>query len=342
MMSTPLLEVEDLTIKYATEEGALTAVSNASFTVDEGTYFGLVGESGCGKSTIAKSLIGGLDDNGWIDSGSIRYRGSRIDTLTQEELNDEIRWTEISLIPQGSMNSLDPLKRISSQAISLAQVHTGMTQQEARSRLEDLFDIVGLQQSRIDDYPHQFSGGMQQRAIIAMALLLEPSLIIADEPTTALDVIMQDQIFSYLDDIREETRTSMVLITHDTGVVFESCDELAIMHAGQVAETGSVYDVYDDTRHPYAVLLQEAMPGVEKIGEELQTIEGEPPQLHGEVRSCTFADRCPWAVDECTEGAPPLESVSDTESDHKAACVRQSEVPELARAQITTYDENNQ
>lgn len=329
-MTDPLLEVSDLTIKYTTSDGPLTAVTDASFTVEEGSYVGLVGESGCGKSTIAKALIGGLDDNGWIDSGEIRYRGERIDSLSNKELNEKIRWTDIALIPQSSMNSLDPLKRVSSQAISLARVHTDMTKGEARARLEELFDVVGLQQARIDDYPHQFSGGMQQRAIIAMALLLEPSLIIADEPTTALDVIMQDQIFSYLDNIRENTETSMVLITHDTGVVFESCDELAIMHAGQIAEIGTVYDIYDNARHPYSILLQRAMPGLEKIGETLETIEGDPPQQHGEVTSCTFADRCPWAIEECRESLPPLVAAKSTDSNHKVACIRSDEMRELA------------
>lgn len=330
MMAPPLLDVSDLTIKYNTPAGPLTAVSNASFTVEDGTYFGLVGESGCGKSTIAKALIGGLDSNGWIDSGRIEYRGEHIDSMTDKELNKQIRWVEISLVPQSSMNSLDPLKRVSAQAISLARVHTDMSKAEARSRLGELFDIVGLQRSRIDDYPHQFSGGMQQRAIIAMALLLDPALIIADEPTTALDVIMQDQIFSYLDDIREETQTSMVLITHDMGVVFESCDEMAIMHAGQIAETGTVYDVYDDARHPYSILLQRAMPGLDKVGQTLETIEGDPPQQFGDVSTCTFADRCPWAIDECRESAPPLESADGTAPGHATACIRRDETRELA------------
>lgn len=329
-MAPPLLDVSDLTIKYNTPAGPLTAVSNASFTVEDGTYFGLVGESGCGKSTIAKALIGGLDSNGWIDSGRIEYRGERIDSMTDRELNKQIRWVEISLVPQSSMNSLDPLKRVSAQAISLARVHTDMSKAEARSRLGELFDVVGLQRSRIDDYPHQFSGGMQQRAIIAMALLLDPALIIADEPTTALDVIMQDQIFSYLDDIRDETQTSMVLITHDMGVVFESCDEMAIMHAGQIAETGTVYDVYDDARHPYSILLQRAMPGLDKVGKTLETIEGDPPQQFGDVSTCTFADRCPWAIDQCRESAPPLDSADGTAPGHATACIRRDETRGLA------------
>jgi len=329
-MTPPLLEVSDLTVKYKTKKGELTAVSDASFTVNEGTYFGLVGESGSGKSTIAKAVIGGLDDNGWIDSGEIRYRGNRIDNLSNKELNNQIRWTEISLIPQSSMNSLDPLERVSSQAIELARVHTAMNKRDARARLEDLFDVVGLQQGRIDDYPHQFSGGMQQRAIIASSLLLEPSLIIADEPTTALDVIMQDQIFKYLDQIQNDIETSMLLITHDIGVVFESCKYLAIMHAGQVAESGKTSDIYDDARHPYSILLQRAVPSLSKLGQRLETIDGDPPEQFGEVTTCTFADRCPWAINECREGAPEMVNPNQANTKHKAACVRRNETRDLA------------
>lgn len=334
-MSQPLLQVEDLTIKYQVGDDSLTAVSDASFSVEPGTYFGLVGESGCGKSTIAKAIIGGLDDNGWIDSGSIKFKGKRIDSLSGPELNEDIRWKQISLIPQSSMNSLDPLRKISTQATKLARVHTDMTKQEARERLKELFDIVGLQTSRIDDYPHQFSGGMQQRAIIAMSLLLEPSLIIADEPTTALDVIMQDQIFKYLDQIRQETNTSMVLITHDTGVVFESCDELAIMHSGQIAETGTVEDIYNHPRHPYSILLQRAIPSLDKFGETLETIDGVPPQNYGSVDYCTFVDRCPWAIEECNKAAPPLEEGESGSENHSIACLRSNEMNELLAQEET-------
>lgn len=328
-MADPLLEIENVTIKYQTASGELTAVSDASFTIDAGTYFGLVGESGCGKSTIAKAIIGGLDNNGWVDSGSIKFRGDRIDSMSPKELNEHIRWKQISLIPQSSMNSLDPLRKISTQAIKLARVHTDMSKRDARNRLEELFDIVGLQTSRIDDYPHQFSGGMQQRAVIAMALLLEPALIIADEPTTALDVIMQDQIFKYLDQIKAETDTSMLLITHDTGVVFESCDELAIMHSGQIAESGTVTDIYNHRRHPYSILLQRAIPKLDKFGERLETIEGIPTENYGEVDYCTFVDRCPWAVEKCQKVAPPLKDSPVGSTNHKVACVRSAEMNDL-------------
>jgi peptide/nickel transport system ATP-binding protein len=183
----PLLEARDLTIQYDTANGPLTAVSNASFTIEEGEYFGLVGESGCGKSTIAKALVGGLDDNGRIASGTLSFRGEEVQDYSQADWNRELRWTNVSLIPQSSMNNLDPLRKISTQAIEIAQTHTDMTKREALDRFEELFEVVGLQADRVDEYPHQFSGGMQQRVIIALALFLDPDLIIADEPTTALE-----------------------------------------------------------------------------------------------------------------------------------------------------------
>lgn len=326
-MNDPLLKIDDLTVQYETNSGDLTAVSNASFEIAEGEFYGLAGESGSGKSTLAKALIGGLDDNGKIDSGTIQYRGEEIQEYTESQFNEQLRSEEISWIPQGSMNSLDPLQRVSDQALEIADVHTDLSEQAALDKFEEMFEVVGLQKSRIDDYPHQFSGGMQQRAMIALALFLEPSLVIADEPTTALDVIMQDQIFKYFDDVKEKINTSLLLITHDISVIFESCDKVAIMHAGQVAETGDVVDVHQNPRHPYTILFKEAFPDIRYPDRELEIIEGYPPQNIGEVDYCSFVDRCPWATEECRESAPELNETSD--EDHRAACFRMDETDEL-------------
>jgi oligopeptide/dipeptide ABC transporter ATP-binding protein len=333
-MSEPLLELDDVTIQYETTEGWLTAASDASFAFEPGEYFGLVGESGCGKSTIAQALVGSMDSNARIESGTIRYKGTEIQDMTDEELNEEIRWKEISYIPQSSMNSLDPLQRLSEQAVEIARTHTDLGKEEALDRFREMFQVVGIHESRISDYPHEFSGGMQQRAIIALALFLRPSLIIADEPTTALDVIMQDQIFKHLDEIKEEGNTGMMLITHDISLVFESCEKIAVMHSGQIAESGGVEDVFDNPRHPYSILLQEAFPDIRYPNQKLGVIEGVPPQLMGEVNTCSFADRCPWAIEECHETAPPLETVDGDPdaNDHRAACIRQDEVLDLYRA----------
>jgi oligopeptide/dipeptide ABC transporter ATP-binding protein len=203
-----------------------------------------------------------------------------------------------------------------------------MEQTEALDQFREVFEIVGLQPDRIDDYPHQFSGGMQQRVIIALALFLDPSLIIADEPTTALDVIMQDQIFNYLDRVQEESDRSLLLITHDISVVFESCERMGVMHAGQMVERGTVTNIFDEPRHPYAILLQEAFPDIRQPKQELETIDGAPPKNLGEVDHCTFVDRCPWAVEECSARAPPMEQVDHGEN-HYAGCIRWDEVHEM-------------
>ncbi|MWV38471.1 ABC transporter ATP-binding protein [Natrialba sp. INN-245] len=328
MSDDPLLEVENLTVQYKTKEGMLTAVSDASFGISEGEYFGVVGESGCGKSTLLLSILNALDSNGQVTNGVIRYKGEEIQDMSEQELNRRIRWKEIAYIPQGSMNSLDPLERISTQAVQLADLHSDLDEQEALTKFEEMFEIVGIDPERIHDYPHQFSGGMKQRAIIALALFLEPSLIIADEPTTALDVIMQDQIFKHIDDIVDRVGTSIMLITHDIAVVFESCDRMAVMHGGQIAEVGPVTRIDNDPHHPYSTLLQEAFPDIREPDRDLSVIEGKPPRQIGETDYCTFVDRCPWAIEECREAPPPLERAEADRSDHFVSCFRKDDIRE--------------
>ena len=339
-MSEPILEFEDVDIKYRTrgDDNDVHAVNDASFAIREHDYFGLVGESGCGKSTIADSVVGGLDDNGEIVSGKIKYKGTEIQDYSESQFNKEIRWKEISVIPQSSMNSLDPVMKLSDQAAEMAEYHTDLTQAEAIDRLRELFDVVGLSESRIHDYPHQFSGGMQQRAVIAFALFLRPSLIIADEPTTALDVIMQDQILDHINDLKDDWDISMLMITHDISIVFENCDSMAVMHGGQMAETGSVFDLFDRPRHPYAILLQNAFPDVRYPDRELAVIEGHPPQLRDDPDFCTFVDRCPWAVEDCRRGAPNPQEI-EGDRDHRAWCIRADEMEELAAEHLATATE---
>lgn len=328
-MSDPLLEIEDLNIRYETDAGDVAAVSDASFTVEEGQYHGLVGESGCGKSTIAKAILGALDRNGKIVSGKIRYRGEEIQDYDDEKLNETIRWKNIAMIPQASMNSLDPVMRISNQALDLSKVHSDWDKEKTIARLEELFEIFGLPKERIHDYPHEFSGGMQQRVVNALALFLEPDLIIADEPTTALDVIMQDQIMAHLEEIKEELDISMLMITHDISLVFEECDAMTVMHGGQVAETGSVRDIFYDPHHPYSILLQQTFPDIRDPDRELVTIKGDPPAFWGEISKCTFAERCPWAVTECTSQTPPL-APTNGDISHLNSCIRSDEMDVLA------------
>ena len=335
-MSNTILEFDELSIRYQTRDrGDIHAVTDASFSINDGEYFGLVGESGCGKSTIAKSIIGGLDQNGMVASGEIKYDGTEIQDYSEKELNDEIRWKQISMIPQSSMNSLDPIMKLSDQAVQLANEHTDWGEKKALNKFQELFDIVGLSQDRIHDYPHQFSGGMQQRAIIALAMFLEPDLVIADEPTTALDVIMQDQIFKYMNKVKSEKDVSMLLITHDISLVFEHCDRMAVMHGGQIAERGSVTDIFDNPHHPYSYLLQQSFPDIRYPNRELSVIEGQPPELDHEVDYCTFADRCPLSIEECRTDSPPDELI---EKGHSAACIRHDEIDLLIEEVTHEHD----
>lgn len=325
MAVTPILRVTDLTVEYETPQGRLTAVSNVSFDVGEDSFFGLVGESGCGKSTLAKALLGVLDENGRVTNGTIEYKGNEIQDYSQAELNEELRWTEISLIPQASMNSLDPLLRMKNQAAMIAKAHGSMDAKETEERLRELFEVMGLQEERVNDYPHQFSGGMKQRAIIAFSLILDPSLIIADEPTTALDVIMQDQVLKYLEKIQEEEGISIIIISHDIAVVFETCDEVGVMHSGQLAEVGASDTIYESPRHPYSILLQQAFPDIRNPNQQLDTIDGYPPENLGSIDYCTFVDRCPWAMEECEAEAPELDQ-TDGPPGHRVGCHRWKEV----------------
>jgi len=335
-MSDPLLDINDLTVRYRAGDREITAVSDASLELSHGEHSGVVGESGCGKSTLAKAVLGGLDENGFVESGEIKYKGQNIEDKSEEFLNEHIRWKEISYIPQGSLDSLDPLRKVSDQAISIAKKHTDMSEAEALDQFKEMFEIVGLPESRIHDYPHQFSGGMQQRGIIALALFLEPSLVIADEPTTALDVIMQDQIFYHIRQIKERLDTSMLLITHDMSLVLESCSSMSVMHSGQVVESGPTEALFDSPSHPYTILLQRAFPDIRTPDQELETIEGYPPETEGEIDFCTFADRCPWAVEECRTDAPAVEiangGTNTGDTQHTVSCVRHQEALDLYKA----------
>ncbi|MFB6170602.1 MAG: dipeptide ABC transporter ATP-binding protein [Haloarculaceae archaeon] len=328
-MSDTILEIDDLDVTYRTGSGPLKAVSDASFTLGASEYFGLVGESGCGKSTLAQAITNSLDANGAISSGTVTYKGEEVQDLGESEYNDRIRWKEIAVIPQSAMNSLDPLSRVSEQAIEVANAHTDWSDERTLEKLKELFDTVGLPTSRVRDYPHQFSGGMKQRAIIAFSLLLDPAMIIADEPTTALDVIMQDQFLKHLEDLREIRDFSLLFITHDIAVVFEMCDSMAVMHGGQIAERGDTTAIFDESRHPYTILLQRAFPDIRFPDRELEGIDGNPPPLQSDVTACTFAERCPWAESECWNGEPPLEQLAD-DDDHAAACIRSDEMESLA------------
>lgn len=321
-----MLEIEDLETRYTTDQGDVKAVDGVSITIDEQETLGLVGESGCGKTTLAKSIINLLPRNGDVVGGTITLNDTDITALSEKELRRQIRWQEISMIPQVAMNGLDPVQTVGKQIVQVIRYHDKVKKKEAWDRAKNLFEELGLEPERVHDYPHQFSGGMAQRAMIALALALNPSLILADEPTTALDVMIQDRILRLVDDLKEEFEMAMILITHDMSVVAETCDNTAVMYGGKVAEYADTESVILEPYHPYTMGLRNAFPDISQDDQDLVSIPGEPPDLTQSDTACKFAPRCPFAVDECWEVEPPLEEVEDG---RYAACHRVDEAETL-------------
>ncbi|WP_137285887.1 dipeptide ABC transporter ATP-binding protein [Halorussus salinisoli] len=320
----PLLEVEDLKITYSTAEKDVHAVNGVSFDVEPGENYGLVGESGCGKSTIAHSVLGLLDDNANVERGAVRFDGRDLLDLSEREWQD-VRWERIAYIPQSAMDSLDPVMTVGSQIVQAIRKHRSVTKSEARERVAEVFEIVGLDPDRTGDYPHQFSGGMRQRVTIAMALVLDPDLIIADEPTTGLDVIVQDKIIGKLLDIQEEIDSSLLLITHDIGVVAETCDDVSVLYGGKVMEQGRTYDVFRTPTNPYTMGLRNSFPDIDDLDSHALSIPGSLPELDTDPDECVFRNRCPFATEECAKAHPPLVEVDDQHS----ACYYADAAPEL-------------
>ena len=298
-----LLEITDLEVEYGTQNGSIHAVNGVSFTVDEGVNYGLAGESGSGKSTAAEAVLGLLPGNGSVTGGEVRYKGRDLLSLSEQERRD-VLWEEIAYIPQSAMDALDPVMTTGAQIRQAIQKHRNVSKTNARERVRELFDLVGLDPNRIDDYPHEFSGGMRQRVTIAMALALEPDLIIADEPTTGLDVIVQDKIIETILDIQERVDSSLLLITHEIGVIAETCDELSILYGGKVMEQGSTGNVLINPTNPYTMGLKNSFPEIESGTEDAVSIPGSPPNLTTPPTGCAFVDRCPFADETCEASHP--------------------------------------
>lgn len=312
-----LLDITDLTITYSTQDETVHAVNGVSFSIDEGVNYGLAGESGSGKSTAAEAILGLLPDTGSVKSGAIEFKGEELTTLPPEEHRD-ILWEEIAYIPQSAMDSLDPVMTTGAQIRQAIQKHRNVSTAKARDRVRELFELVGLDPGRIDEYPHEFSGGMRQRVTIAMALALDPDLIIADEPTTGLDVIVQDKIIDTILDIQEQIDSSLLLITHDIGVIAETCDELSLLYGGTVMEQGSVDNVLINPTNPYTMGLKNSFPTVDDTENEPVSIPGSPPNLTDEPSSCVFTERCPFATEDCRESHP--EFVDLPNRNQRSAC----------------------
>jgi len=302
--AAPLLEVSGLSTHFQLDSGVVHAVDDVSFRLERGEALGIAGESGCGKTTTALSLIRLLPANARIVGGSIRLYGIDLVPKSPNALR-RYRWREISLIFQGAMNALNPVQRVRDQLAEPMIERLGVDPRGARWRADELLELVGIPRRRGRAYPHELSGGMRQRAMIAMALACDPAIVIGDEPTTALDVMVQAQILELLERLRREFGLSMILITHDLSVIAETCDRVMVMYAGRVAEEGPVSEVFANPRHPYTRKLLAAFPNIHADRRTLDTIPGSPPDLRNPPTGCRFAPRCAFAMPVCSEVVPP-------------------------------------
>lgn len=302
-----LLEVKNLTTYYKILRGYVRAVEGATFYVKRGNAVGLAGESGCGKTTIALSLLRILPSNGGIMSGEIIIDGINILKLTDDEMRRKVRWKKISLVFQGAMNAMNPVQRVGEQIIEAIRIHEhGVSKKEAYERAEKLFELVGIEPSRLNNYPFEFSGGMRQRAMIAMAISCNPQLLIADEPGTALDVIVQAQVMKLLSELRHKLNMSLILITHDLSLIAETCDETAIMYAGHLVEFADTASIFKNPLHPYTQGLTSAFPSIEGERAKMISIPGLPPDLLDPPTGCRFHPRCQYAMEICSKKTPIL------------------------------------
>jgi peptide/nickel transport system ATP-binding protein len=316
-MTAPLLQVKDLKVEFPTRHATLVALDGISFDIHAGEILGVVGESGAGKSLTGAAIIGLLDPPGRVAGGEIRFDGRRIDNLSQDELR-KIRGRHIGAIFQDPLTSLNPLYTVGQQLVETIQTHLPLDATQAKQRAIRLLEETGIPAAaqRIEQYPHQFSGGMRQRVVIALALAAEPRLIVADEPTTALDVSIQAQIIALLKRVCKEHGAAVMLVTHDMGVIAETCDRVAVMYAGRIAEIGPVHDVIHAPSHPYSHGLMGSIPAMDEDRERLLQIDGVMPRLNAIPSGCAFNPRCPKVFDRCRRDRPSLVAAGRTH----AAC----------------------
>ena len=318
-MTAPLLEVRDLCVEFPSRRGTLLALDKISFDIAPGEILGVVGESGAGKSLTGAAIIGLLEPPGRIAGGEIRLEGRRIDDLPHEQMR-QLRGRHIGAIFQDPLTSLNPLYTVGRQLVETIRTHLPLSEKQARDRAITLLADTGIPapEARFEQYPHQFSGGMRQRVVIALALAAEPKLIVADEPTTALDVSIQAQIISLLKRVCREHGAAVMLVTHDMGVIAETCDRVAVMYAGRIAEIGPVHDVIHASAHPYTAGLMGSIPAMDEDRERLLQIDGAMPRLTAIPRGCAFNPRCPQVFDRCRSDRPELMPAGAT----RAACWR--------------------
>ncbi len=318
---TILMEVKNLKTRFHTEEGTVHAVNGISYTLHEGETLGVVGESGCGKSVHALSIMGLIPQPPGKVQGEVFFRGRDLLKLSKNQQR-LVRGAEIAMVFQDPMTSLNPVLTVGRQITEALRLHLGMDNEQARARAAELLSMVGIPSARdrLDDYPHQFSGGMRQRVMIAIGLSCNPQLLIADEPTTALDVTIQAQILDLVRRLRDKIGMAMIWISHDLGVVAGLADTVQVMYAGYIVERGTAKDVYGDSRHPYTIGLLGSLPRLDRRGIKLFSIEGSPPDMRYLPQGCPFAVRCPWAREICIQENPLLRPVPDGPADHVIAC----------------------
>lgn len=314
-----LLKIKDLKVEFSTGKGKNVAVDGVDISIHKGEIFGIVGESGCGKSMTSLSVLRLIASPGKITGGEIWYDGQDILTMSEKELQQKIRGNKIAMIFQEPMTSLNPLLTIGEQIVEPLRLHQKMNRKEAKGRAISMLQQVGipLAEKRFHEYPHTLSGGMRQRVMIAIAMCCQPQLLIADEPTTALDVTIQAQILKLMKQLRAQQGTSILLISHDLGVIANMCDRVAVMYCGTVVELGSTQDIIHNPQHPYTKGLMGAIPKIGESGKMLYSISGTVPQNHGDIPGCRFADRCEYCTDICRKAAPPARKLN---ADHTVCC----------------------
>lgn len=319
----PLLEVEDLQTVFYTEKETVYAVDDVDFKIERGETLGIVGESGSGKSVTAQSIMGLIEPPGRIlEESSIRLRGRELTTLSEKQYQ-QVRGNEVTMVFQDPMTSLNPVYTVGNQLKEVLRLHQGLSGREATEEAVDLLQAVGIPDAtqRINEYPHQYSGGMRQRAVIARALACDPTLLICDEPTTALDVTIQAQILELLEDIQKERDLAIIFITHDIGVIAEIADRVNVMYAGEIVEKAPIVELFENPSHPYTRGLLQSLPGNNPRKNKLETIEGDVPTPNEPATSCRFAPRCPKAFESCTRIHPRSVPVEKDATEHTAACL---------------------
>lgn len=315
----PLLTVDDLEIRFFTEQGVVKAVNGVSFNVKSGETVGLVGESGAGKSVTAESILRLIDDPGRVTDGEVKYRGENIFNYSKKELQS-YRGGSVSMIFQDPQTYLNPVYTVGEQIAEAIRIHQDASRKDAKKETIDMLEKVGISnpEGRYDDYPHEFSGGMKQRVLIAIALSCNPDILIADEPTTALDVTTEAQILKLISNLSDEFNTAVLFITHDLSVIAELCDRVVVMYAGTVVENSPVEELFDSPLHPYTEGLLNSIPASVDIGERIKPISGQMPSAENFPTGCSFHPRCPYAVEECRQDEPPLVELDN----RKARCYR--------------------